>query len=108
VSPIIKDVFSSSQNAWVFVSSGLENIRGGRMTSLGKTTALFVLAAAIDSKDMVCQKPLVGLLPQNIAHFEEALVRFLDSQGSELIKFAHMWWPSLVERFHYDKSGILE
>jgi len=30
------------------------------MTSLGKTTALFVLAAVIDSKDMVCQKPLVG------------------------------------------------
>lgn len=50
----------------------------------------------------------MGLLPQNIAHFEDALVRFLDSQGRELIKFAHMWWPSLVERFHYDKSGILE
>jgi hypothetical protein len=90
VSPIIKDVFSSSRNAWAFVLSGLENIRGGRMSSLGRTTALLVLAAAIDSKDIFCQEPLVGLLPQNTAHFEEVLIRFLDSQGSKLIKFAHM------------------
>jgi hypothetical protein len=110
VSQSIKEVFKTSQKAWISALEALQDIRRSKTTSKGRTAAALFLAASIDSKGNAWwdTKPTYD--------FHKALAQWRLPRESELRQFTDLCWPSLVKFrneswfpcFISEVSGILE
>jgi hypothetical protein len=109
VSQNIKEVFKTSQKAWISALEALQDIRRSKTTSKGRTAAALFLAASINSKD----NP--GWNTKPTYDFQKALAQWRLPPESELRQFIDLCWPSPVKfrnesrlpRFRSEGSGIL-